>query len=54
MMALLRLIGFLKISHGSNRNQQVGTSLWCGVQTFVMAWQHFDVAGYNCEEFLQY
>ena len=41
-MARLKFIGLFALSHGGNRNQQGGVSLWCGLRHFHVAWQNFE------------
>ena len=53
-MVLLKFIGLFTFSYGGNRNQRGGMYLWCGMQPFVVVWQHFHVAGWNFEEILQH
>ena len=53
-MAWLKFIGLFSLSHGGNRNQQGGMSLWCGLKPFVVARRHFHVAGWYFEEILQH
>ena len=53
-MARLKFISLFTPSHGGNRNQQGGVPLWCGLQSFVVVWQHFHAAGQNFEEIFQH
>ena len=51
MMVLVKFIDLLRFDGGGNQNQQVGLSLRCGVQPFVVVWWYFLVA---FEEILQH
>ena len=53
-MARLKFIDLFTLSHGGNRNQQGGVSLWCGLRPFVVVWRYFHVTGRNFEKILQH
>ena len=52
-MARLKFIGLFTLSHGGNRSQQGGVSLWCGLRHFVVVSRHFHMARRSFEEILQ-